>query len=84
MKIQVLGPGCMKCNRLYDEAAKAIAEAGVEVELEKVDKIDDIMKFGVAITPALILDGEVKAVGKVPKADQIARWIQERSRATES
>jgi len=43
MKIQVLGPGCMKCNRLYDEAAKAIAEAGVEVELEKVDKIDDII-----------------------------------------
>jgi small redox-active disulfide protein 2 len=77
MKIQVLGPGCMKCNKLYEEAQKAIGLAGVEAELEKVDKIDQIMKFGVAITPALIIDGQLKASGKVPKADQIASWLKE-------
>ena len=77
MKIQVLGPGCMKCNKLYDEAQKAVARSGVEVQLEKVDKIDEIMKFGVALTPALVIDGEVKAAGKVPKAEQILAWIEE-------
>ncbi len=77
MKIQVLGPGCMKCNKLYQEVQKAIGLAGVEAELEKIDKIDQIMKFGVAITPALIIDGQLKASGKVPKADQIAAWLKE-------
>ena len=77
MKIQVLGTGCMKCNKLYEEAQKAIGQAGVEAELEKIEKIDQIMKFGVAITPALVIDGQVKASGKVPKADQIAAWLKE-------
>ena len=77
MKIQVLGPGCMKCNKLYDEAQKAVAQSGVEVDLEKVDKIEEIMKFGVALTPAIVIDGQVKAAGSVPKADQILAWIRE-------
>ncbi len=77
MKIQVLGPGCMKCNKLYEEAQKAVAQSGVSVELEKVVKIDEIMKFGVALTPALVIDGQVKAAGKVPSADQILSWIRE-------
>lgn len=77
MKIQVLGTGCMKCNKLYEEAQKAINLAGVEAELEKIEKIDQIIKFGVAITPALVIDGQVKASGKVPKAEQIAAWLKE-------
>ncbi|MBW1808945.1 MAG: TM0996/MTH895 family glutaredoxin-like protein [Deltaproteobacteria bacterium] len=77
MKIQVLGPGCMKCNKLYEEAQKAIGLANVTAELEKIDKIDQIMKFGIAITPALIINGQIKASGKVPKADQIAAWLKE-------
>ncbi len=77
MKIQVLGTGCMKCNKLYEETQKAIGQAGVEAELEKIEKIDQIMKFGVAITPALVIDGQVKASGKVPRADQIAVWLKE-------
>jgi len=76
MKIEVLGTGCMKCNKLYEEAKRALAEAGVQAELSKVEKIDDIVAYGVAITPALVIDGEVKSAGKVPKSAAIAEWIR--------
>ena len=76
MKIEVLGTGCMKCNKLYKEAEQALVEAGVEAELSKVEKIDDIVAYGVAITPALVIDGQVKSAGKVPKAADIAAWIK--------
>ncbi len=75
-KIQVLGPGCPKCEKLLamtDEAAKA---AGIEYELEKVSDIQEIMKFGVMITPALVVDGEVKFTGKVPDADEIQKLLR--------
>jgi small redox-active disulfide protein 2 len=75
MKVKVLGPGCPKCNKLYNEAAKAVAASGVDADLEKVDKIEDIMSYGVMMTPALVIDEEVKSVGKVVKADEIASWL---------
>ena len=75
MKIQVLGTGCAKCKKLFGEAEKAIAEAGVEVDLEKVESIDEIASFGVAMTPGLVIDGVVKSVGKIPRASQIAEWL---------
>lgn len=65
----------MKCNRQYDEAKKAIAEADVDAELTKVEKIDEIMKFGVMFTPALVIDGEVKSSGKVASASEIVSWL---------
>ena len=77
MKIHVLGPGCMKCNKLYAEVEKALEQAGVSAELCKVEKIDEIMKFGVALTPALVINGVVKAAGNVPSASRIAAWISE-------
>ncbi len=77
MKIQVLGTGCMKCNKLYAETEKAIAQAGVSAELSKVEKIEEIMKFGTPFTPALVIDGKVRSVGKVPKAAEIAVWLKE-------
>ena len=76
MKVQVLGTGCAKCTKLYGEAERAIAEAGVEAELEKVERIDEIASFGVATTPGLVIDGEVKSVGKIPKASKIAEWLK--------
>lgn len=76
MKVQILGTGCAKCQKLYGEAEKAIAEAGVEVELEKVESIDEIAAFGVAMTPGLVIDGELKSVGKIPKAKKIAKWLE--------
>jgi len=75
MKIKVLGPGCMKCHKLYDEAKKAVAQAGVQAEIEKVEKIDEIMAFGVMMTPAIVIDDEVKCAGRVPQAAEIVSWI---------
>ena len=75
MEILVLGPGCAKCEKLYDEVTKAVAAAGVEVDLQKIVKLDEIISFGVMMTPALVVNGEVKCSGKVPKASEIAGWI---------
>jgi small redox-active disulfide protein 2 len=75
MQVKVLGPGCARCEKLYAEAQSAIAEAGVEAELIKVQGLDEIAAHGVAITPALIIDGEVKSAGKIPRSAQIVAWI---------
>ena len=77
MKLQILGTGCMKCNKLYVEAEKAVAQAGIPVELSKVEKVEEIMTFGVLFTPALVINGQVKCAGKVPKADEITVWLKE-------
>lgn len=71
MKIQILGTGCPKCNMLAKNAEEAIRELGIEYELEKVTDINDIMTFGVMMTPALAVDGVVKVVGKVPTPSEI-------------
>ena len=65
MKIQILGSGCPKCKQLAENAETAAKEAGVDYELVKVTEVTDIMGFGVMMTPALAIDGEVKSVGKV-------------------
>jgi small redox-active disulfide protein 2 len=75
MQIKVLGTGCAKCKLLYGEAEKAIAASGTSVELSKVERIDEIMKFGVMTTPALVLDGQVKVSGRVAKSAEILTWI---------
>ncbi len=64
-KIQILGTGCAKCTQLYQNAELAAKELGIAYEIEKITQINDIMKFGVMITPALAIDGKVKSVGKV-------------------
>ena len=74
-KIQVLGPGCPKCRKLAENAETAAKELGIEYELEKVTDINDIMSFGVMLTPALVLDGQVKVVGKVASADEIKQML---------
>lgn len=65
MKIQVLGTGCAKCKQLTANAEKAVAELGMGVPVEKVEDIREIMKFSVLSTPALVIDGKVRAAGKV-------------------
>ena len=70
-KIQILGTGCPKCRKLAKNAEAAAKELGIELEIEKVTNINEIMKFGVMMTPALAVDGEVKAVGKVSSPDEI-------------
>ena len=70
-KIQILGTGCPKCKKLAENAEAAAKALGIEYEIEKVTDINEIMKFGVMMTPALVVDGEVKLVGKVPSPDEI-------------
>ncbi len=70
-KIQILGTGCPKCKKLTENAEAAAKELGVECEIEKVTDINEIVTFGVMMTPALVIDGEVKTVGKVPSAEEI-------------
>ena len=70
-KLQILGTGCPKCRKLAENAEAAAKAAGIEYELEKVTDINEIMKFGVMLTPALAVDGVVKVVGKVPDPEAI-------------
>lgn len=70
-KIQILGTGCPKCEQLTRAAKAAADELSLEYELEKVSDINDIIAFGVMMTPALAVDGEVKVVGKVPSPDEL-------------
>jgi len=65
MKIQILGTGCPKCIQLTNNVEAAVRDAGIDCEIEKVSDINDILAFGVMLIPALVIDGEVKAVGKV-------------------
>ena len=74
-KIQILGTGCPKCKLLFANAEAALKSAGIEAQLEKVEKIVDIMKFGVMSTPALVVDGQVKSVGKVLSPDDILKHL---------
>jgi small redox-active disulfide protein 2 len=74
-KIQILGTGCKKCNDLAETAKKAADSMGIEYELEKVTDIQKIMEFGVIVTPALVIDGEVKVTGKVPSVDEIKKYL---------
>jgi len=75
MDVKVLGTGCAKCKKLYAEAEKAVAASGVAASLLKVEKIDEIMKFGVMSTPALVVDGEVKCSGRIPQVPEIVSWL---------
>ena len=77
MEIKVLGTGCMKCRKLFAEAERGIAEAGVEADLGKVEKIADIAAYGVPMTPALVIDGQVCCTGRIATAREIAGWIRD-------
>jgi small redox-active disulfide protein 2 len=74
-KIQILGTGCPKCTKLAENAEAAAKELELEFEVEKVADINEMMKFGVMMTPALVVDGEVKVTGKVPSPDEIKQML---------
>ena len=75
-KIQILGTGCPKCKKLAENAEAAAKKLGIEYELEKVTDINEIMKFGVMMTPALAVDGQVKVAGKVLSSEEIEDIIK--------
>ncbi len=77
MKVQILGTGCPRCRKLEANARKAIEELGIDVEVEKVQDIKEITKFGVMMTPALAVDGKVKSTGEVVPVKKIKKYLQE-------
>jgi len=76
MEIKVLGPGCAKCELTAKNVKEAVTEAGVDVRIEKVTDISEISKYGVFGTPAVVIDGKVKSVGKIPNKEEIRKWLQ--------
>jgi small redox-active disulfide protein 2 len=74
-KIQILGTGCPKCKKMFEAAQMAVKDAAIDAELSKVEDINEILKFGVMMTPALVIDGEVKVVGRVPRPEEIKTML---------
>lgn len=75
MKIKILGSGCPKCKQLEANARRAVEELKIKAEIEKVTEIDKIISYGVISTPAIVIDGEVKAYGRIPTVEEIKKWL---------
>ena len=75
MEIKVLGPGCLKCQQVEKLIRDTVAEAGIETKVEKVTDVMKIARYGVFGTPAVVVDGEVKSVGRVPDKEEIMSWL---------
>lgn len=76
MEIKVLGPGCPKCQQTEKVVKEAVAASGINAQIEKVTNVLDIARYGVLGTPAVVVDGQVKSVGKIPKKEDILSWIK--------
>jgi len=76
MDIKILGPGCPKCKQTEEIVKQAVAEEGITANIEKVTDIMKIAGYGVFGTPAVIIDGDIKSVGKIPKKEDIKTWIK--------
>lgn len=78
-RIEILGTGCAKCNKLEELSKQAADEMGITYEVSKVKEINKIMEYGVMITPALVVNGVVKSAGKLPSLDEIKKLIIDQS-----
>ena len=76
MEIKVLGPGCPRCHETEKNVREAVTEAGVDATIDKVTDVMEIANYGVFGTPAVVIDGEVKSVGKIPNKAEIKGWLQ--------
>ena len=76
MEIKILGPGCPKCQQTEKVVKEAVAESGVNAQVEKVTNLLDIASYGVFGTPAVVVDGKVKSVGKIPVKEDVLNWIK--------
>ncbi|HBN07754.1 MAG TPA: thioredoxin family protein [Cyanobacteria bacterium UBA8530] len=74
-KITVYGPGCAKCKDAEEIVRRAVAETGIEAEVNKVSDIKDMMRAGIMSTPAVSVDGTIKVTGRVPKLDEVKGWL---------
>ena len=75
MEIKVLGPGCPKCQTTEKNIKDAVIDAGIDAKVDKVTDLMEIAKYGVFGTPAVVVDGEVKSVGKIPGKEEIMSWL---------
>ncbi len=75
MEIKILGPGCPKCDKTYELVKETAAEEGVDAQIEKVTDLMEIAGYGVLGTPAVVVNGDVKSVGKIPGKEEIKAWI---------
>lgn len=75
MKIEVLGPGCPKCEKLLANTQAAVKKLGIAADIQKVTDITQFMKYGVMLTPALVVDGNVKVAGRVPGVEDIKKFL---------
>lgn len=76
MEIKVLGPGCPRCEQTAEILKTCVSEAGIEASIHKVTKTMDIASHGVLGTPAVVIDNEVKCVGKIPSKAEVQSWLQ--------
>jgi len=75
LDVRVLGSGCANCKRLYEETTKAIAQIGMPATISKVEKFEEIAAYKVMMTPALVINGQVKSAGRIPRVSEIATWL---------
>ncbi|MFH1066756.1 MAG: thioredoxin family protein [bacterium] len=75
MKIEILGMGCPKCNRLFADVEAVVKEVNLKAEISKVADIDKITEYGVMMTPALVVNGKVVAAGKIPSKEEIRKFV---------
>ena len=76
MKIEILGTGCPKCKQLEANAKKAVDELKIKAVIEKVTDVGEIVDYGVMSTPAIVINGEVKASGRIPTTEEIKKWLK--------
>ena len=76
MNISILGTGCPKCKQLEANAKKAVEELKIKAVIEKVTDVGEIVDWGVMSTPAIVINGEVRASGRVPTTEEIKKWLK--------
>lgn len=76
MEIKVLGPGCPRCKKTEQNVKDAVSETGIDAKVDKVTDVMEIAAYGVLGTPCIVIDGEVKSVGKIPSKEEIKIWIE--------
>jgi len=79
MEIKILGSGCPKCRTTEKNVKEALAESGLDAQVDKVTDVMEISKYGVFTTPAVVIDGKVKSVGKIPDTEEIKKWVEQQN-----
>ena len=77
MEIKILGPGCRRCKALAKDVDDVVAGLDMDIRVEKVEKMDEILKYNILLTPGLVIDGKLVSTGRVPSKSEIKKWIQD-------